>query len=306
MSTTIAEIAAETVITAAFAGVENVTIDAAVAQPLKMAAGLQQGFSLDEVNQAAQDGMIFGGALGAGSGVLRAGVSPSLSKAELLMRPPSLRPDLVELGPAARNGERIPCVGEPIDVASGAMLMTATDLTLPATLPLVFQRTHLSSYRGGVCFGPTWISTLDECVQIDGEGVVFAAADGMRLVYAVPEPGVPTLPVTGPRWPLEWDGKPDGVMTVTDPDAGVSRTFTTPSPPDRSAPSTCPSMLGRTATASASTSNAPRTAFLWACVTPVATTSPSTPTAPASPPCAYSTRPPTPTPRTLCARAGPW
>ncbi|MCX4578069.1 polymorphic toxin type 28 domain-containing protein [Streptomyces sp. NBC_01571] len=230
VSTTIAEIAAETVITAAFAGVENVTIDAAVAQPLKMAAGLQQGFSLDEVNQAAQDGMIFGGALGAGSGVLRAGVSPSLSKAELLMRPPSLRPDLVELGPAARNGERIPCVGEPIDVASGAMLMMATDLTLPATLPLVFQRTHLSSYRGGVCFGPTWISTLDECVQIDGEGVVFAAADGMRLVYGVPEPGVPTLPVTGPRWPLEWDGKPDGVMTVTDPDAGVSRTFTTPFP----------------------------------------------------------------------------
>ncbi|MFI6056383.1 DUF6531 domain-containing protein [Streptomyces violascens] len=228
VSATVAEIVAETVVTAAFAGVENVTIDAAVAQPLNIAAGLQHGFNLDEVNRAAEDGMLYGGALGAGSGVLRAGAK--LSTADLLMRPPSLRPDLVDLGPAARNGERIPCVGEPIDVATGAMLMAATDLTLPATLPLVFQRTHLSSYRGGVCFGPTWISTLDECVQIDGEGVVFAAADGMRLVYPVPKPGVPTLPVTGPRWPLEWDGKPDGVMTVTDPDTGVTRTFTTPFP----------------------------------------------------------------------------
>ncbi|MER0449588.1 polymorphic toxin type 28 domain-containing protein [Streptomyces sp. Edi4] len=228
VSATVAEIVAETVITAAFAGVENVTIDAAVAQPLNMAAGFQHGFNLDEVNRAAEDGMLYGGALGAGSGVLRAGASASM--ADQLMRVPSLRPDLVDLGPAARNGERIPCVGEPIDVATGAMLMTATDLTLPASLPLIFQRTHLSSYRGGVCFGPTWISTLDECVQIDGEGVVFAAADGMRLVYPVPKPGVPTLPVTGPRWPLEWDGKPDGVMTVTDPDTGITRTFTTPFP----------------------------------------------------------------------------
>jgi hypothetical protein len=41
-------------------------------------------------------------------------------------------------------------------VATGAMLMTDTDVMLPASgLPLVFTRTHLSSYRAGVCFGPT-------------------------------------------------------------------------------------------------------------------------------------------------------
>lgn len=50
----------------------------------------------------------------------------------------------------------------------------------------------------------------------------------MRLVYPVPEPDVPTLPVKGARWPLRWDGKPDGVMTITDPDSGVVRTFSTP------------------------------------------------------------------------------
>ncbi|WP_405482223.1 DUF6531 domain-containing protein [Streptomyces sp. NBC_00009] len=231
VSTTVAEIAAGTLIAAAFGGVESVTVDAAVAQPLKMITGLQKGFSLDEVNKAATDGMLYGGALGAGSGVLKAGMEGAFSSTTpLMLRPPSLRPDLVELGPAARKAEGTPCVGEPIDVATGAMLMTQTDLSLPASLPLLFQRTHLSSYRGGVCFGPTWISTLDECVQIDGEGVVFAAADGTRLVYPVPEPGVPALPVKGARWPLEWDGKPDGVMTITDPDTGVARSFSTPFP----------------------------------------------------------------------------
>nr|WP_318202174.1 polymorphic toxin type 17 domain-containing protein [Streptomyces sp. SCL15-4] len=231
VTTTVAEIAAGTLVAAAFGGIESVTVDLAVAQPLKIATGLQDGFSLDEVNQAAKDGMIFGGALGAGGGLLKAGMEGGLADTTpLLLRPPSLRPDLVELGPAARNAERTPCVGEPIDVATGAMLMTQTDLSLPAALPFEFTRTHLSSYRGGVCFGPTWISTLDECLQIDGEGVVFAAADGMRLVYPVPEPGVPTLPVKGPRWPLEWDGTPDGAMTVTDPATGVTRTFAAPVP----------------------------------------------------------------------------
>ncbi|MEU7560939.1 DUF6531 domain-containing protein [Streptomyces eurythermus] len=231
VTTTVAEITAGTLVAAAFGGVESVAVDLAVAQPLKMATGMQHGFSLDEVNQSAKDGMIFGGALGAGGGLLKASMEGGLADTTpLLLRPPSLRPDLVELGPAARNTERTPCVGEPIDVATGAMLMTQTDLTLPGSLPLEFTRTHLSSYRGGVCFGPTWVSTLDECLQIDGEGVVFAAADGMRLVYPVPEPGVPTMPVKGPRWPLEWDGKPDGAMRVTDPATGVTRTFAAPVP----------------------------------------------------------------------------
>ncbi|WP_438827960.1 DUF6531 domain-containing protein [Streptomyces tropicalis] len=215
----------------AFGGVESVTVDLAVAQPLQMATGLQHGFSLDEVNKAAENGMIFGGALGAGGGLLKSSMEGGLADTTpTLLRPASLRPDLVDLGPAARNAEETPCVGEPIDVATGAVLMTQTDLTLPGTLPFRFTRTHLSSYRGGMCFGTTWISTLDECLQIDGEGVVFAAADGMRLVYPVPEPGVPVMPAKGARWPLEWDGKPDGAMTVTDPSTGVVRTFAAPVP----------------------------------------------------------------------------
>ncbi len=229
VSTAVADLAAGTLVAAVFGGLESVTVDVAVAQPMKIAAGMQTGMSLDEINQAARDGMLYGAAFGAGFGVVKNGIDPALAESPFLARPPSLRPDLVELGPAARQAERTPCVGEPIDIATGAMLMTQTDLTLPAVgLPLIFQRTHLSSYRAGLCFGPTWISTLDECVQIDGEGVVFAATDGMRLVYPVPQPGQTVLPLKGARWPLEWDGKPDGVMTITDPATGVVRTFSTP------------------------------------------------------------------------------
>ncbi|MDF3298560.1 DUF6531 domain-containing protein [Streptomyces tropicalis] len=130
----------------AFGGVESVTVDLAVAQPLQMATGLQHGFSQDEVNKAAENGMIFGGALGAGGGLLKSSMEGGLADTTpTLLRPASLRPDLVDLGPAARNAEETPCVGEPIDVATGAMLMTQTDLTLPGTLPFRFTRTHLSS-----------------------------------------------------------------------------------------------------------------------------------------------------------------
>nr|WP_236075855.1 DUF6531 domain-containing protein [Streptomyces coffeae] len=228
----VAVIAAEMLAGAVFTSVLSVTIDAAVVQPVKIALGQQKGFSLEEVNEAAKQGMIDGGIFGAGFGVLKPGVLPK-SRVPFALRPPkvpSIRPNLIEEGAACRGSKACPRVGEPIDVATGAMLMEQTDLTLPGSLPLVFERTHVSSYRGGVCFGPTWVSLLDERVQLDAEGVVFAAADGMRLVYPVPEAGAPVLPKKGARWPLEWDGEPDGVMTVTDPESGVVRTFTRAAP----------------------------------------------------------------------------
>lgn len=169
---------------------------------------------------------------GAGAGVKAARTADELADAAAAARrahPHEARPPGEDAGKAGRKAEDCPCEGEPVDVVTGAMLMQHTDLDLPAAgLPLVFERTHLSSYRAGVTFGPTWMCPLDECLQIDAEGVVFAAADGMRLVYPVPRPDVPVLPVKGARWPLTWDGDPDGVMTVTDPATGVVRTFTGP------------------------------------------------------------------------------
>ncbi|MGQ4516675.1 DUF6531 domain-containing protein [Streptomyces sp. DW26H14] len=232
VSTAVAEVAAGTLVAAAFGSLESVTVDLAVAQPLSVTAGLQKGFSLDEVTEAAKQGAIFGGVFGGAGGAAKA----VLDKSDLFALPgtmPDFRPGVDELGLASRSAKATDCVNDPVDVATGAMLMPQRDLALPGVLALVFERTHLSSYRAGVCFGPSWASTLDECLQIDPEGVVFAAGDGMRLVYPVPEAGGSVLPVKGPRWPLAWDGLPDGVMTLTDPATGVVRTFSTPRPSER-------------------------------------------------------------------------
>lgn len=81
--------------------------------------------------------------------------------------------------------------------------MTQTDVQLAGVLPLVLSRTHVSSYRVGRSFGPSWASTLDQRLEVDADGVCFAAADGMLLFYPVPgTDGRPVLPVEGPRLSL--------------------------------------------------------------------------------------------------------
>ncbi|MFF1676063.1 DUF6531 domain-containing protein [Streptomyces sp. NPDC058256] len=118
------------------------------------------------------------------------------------------------------------CVGgDPIDMVSGEMLMEQTDVELPGLLSLILRRTHLSTYDWGRWFGPSWASTLDERLELDSEGAVFATEGGMLLVYPVPVPGVPVLPAEGPRWPLEWDGAPGAPIRITDPSTGHTRYF---------------------------------------------------------------------------------
>jgi YD repeat-containing protein len=115
--------------------------------------------------------------------------------------------------------------GDPIDLISGEMILTETDVRLPGLLELVIERTHVSSYRCGHWFGRSWASTLDQRLEADGDGLVLATADGMLLVYPVPVPGVPVLPKHGPRWPLTWDGTPGGEIDVTDPVTGRTLHF---------------------------------------------------------------------------------
>ncbi|MGW8695438.1 putative T7SS-secreted protein [Streptomyces eurythermus] len=114
------------------------------------------------------------------------------------------------------------CEKDPVDVATGRMVLAQTDVSLPGVLPLVVERQFESSYRLGGWFGPTWSSTLDQRLEIDAEGVVFVGEDGVTLAYPHPAPGVPTLPGHGPRWPLD---RVDGGYTLTDPESGRVRHF---------------------------------------------------------------------------------
>ncbi|MFG2227743.1 DUF6531 domain-containing protein [Streptomyces sp. NPDC048644] len=116
--------------------------------------------------------------------------------------------------------------GDPIDLVSGEMVLTETDVRLPGLLDLVIERTHLSSYRCGQWFGSSWASTLDQRLEADERGLVLATADdGMLLSYDVPAPDTPALPHHGPRRELRWDGTPAGEIQVTDRGTGHTLHF---------------------------------------------------------------------------------
>lgn len=127
------------------------------------------------------------------------------------------------------GGDKV-CATDPVDVATGEMLLPITDVALPGALPLVLERTHLSSYRYGRWFGPSWASTLDQRLQLDTDGVVFAAADGMRLEYPPPRRDREVLPLRGPRLPLAWSGVPGDPMRISDPRTGHGLVFADPRP----------------------------------------------------------------------------
>ncbi|MDH6128125.1 DUF6531 domain-containing protein [Kitasatospora sp. GP82] len=117
---------------------------------------------------------------------------------------------------------------DPVDIASGEMLLAQTDVELGGALPLLLTRTHISSYRVGGWFGPSWASTLDQRVELDAEGALFAAEDGMVLHYPAPDPDEPVLALEGPRFQLERDPESGTALRITDPRAGVTRYFDLP------------------------------------------------------------------------------
>ncbi|GHF40825.1 hypothetical protein GCM10010218_22800 [Streptomyces mashuensis] len=128
--------------------------------------------------------------------------------------------------------EKKTCATDPVDVATGDMVLPQTDITLPGVLPLVLRRTHLSRYRHGQWFGRSWASTLDERLEVDrvDGGAVWAREDGSLLIY--PElprhPEETILPMEGPRLPLSYGGT-DGAETtyrISDPHTGLTRSFT--------------------------------------------------------------------------------
>ncbi|WP_045305407.1 DUF6531 domain-containing protein [Saccharothrix sp. ST-888] len=115
-------------------------------------------------------------------------------------------------GQRSEGNRRCRTGGDPVDVVSGQMIMSKTDLELPGLLPLVLRRSYASDYCGGQWFGPGWSSTLDQRVQIDDTGIHFAGDDSQILHYPLPAaPGEQVLPLDGARWPLTWDESTDTI-----------------------------------------------------------------------------------------------
>ncbi len=113
---------------------------------------------------------------------------------------------------------------DPVDLATGKVFLSQTDISLPGILPLAFTRKYESSTRIGRHIGPSWSSTIDQRLEIDAEEVVFVTDSGMLLRYAIPETGERVLPKNGPRWPLTRTDQDN--WAVHDPDTGQTRYFT--------------------------------------------------------------------------------
>ncbi|TDC73500.1 putative adhesin [Streptomyces hainanensis] len=124
-----------------------------------------------------------------------------------------------------RGGDNLVCRTDPIDMATGEMVMDAVDVELPGVLPLVVRRHHRTSLREGTWFGRSWASTLDQRLVFDEAGLRFVTADGMILDYPRPMPGEAVMPVEGPRWGLSWDGQPGTPLTIHQRETGQTLHF---------------------------------------------------------------------------------
>ncbi|RSN57985.1 type IV secretion protein Rhs, partial [Actinomadura sp. WAC 06369] len=127
----------------------------------------------------------------------------------------------------ARPTEETPKSGDPISIITGDVLLSQRDVSWQGVLPFVLERTHVSSYRAGRWFGPSWASTLDQALDVDAEGVHFLAADGsVRSYPQVLVPKVVSLPAAGPLHPLTLTA--EGSYTLTVPRTGRTLHFPAP------------------------------------------------------------------------------
>jgi RHS repeat-associated protein len=126
---------------------------------------------------------------------------------------------------APRDPDNVFTGGDPVDVATGDVILRETDVTLPGILPLVLVRSYRSSWRTGRWFGRSWMSSFDQRLMVTADRIVGAFADGRVLTWAYPNGsgGSPMLPVTGEAWPLLRN--PDGSYTVSDPKRGLTWRF---------------------------------------------------------------------------------
>ncbi|WP_406642215.1 RHS repeat-associated core domain-containing protein [Amycolatopsis sp. WGS_07] len=89
-------------------------------------------------------------------------------------------------GENSRSLNKICTTGDPIDVATGQMVMAETDVAFRGALPMVFERAHFSAFRAGGWLGGAWVSTLDERVEVYDDQVWFAGSDGIVQVFPLP------------------------------------------------------------------------------------------------------------------------
>ncbi|MGW1738873.1 DUF6531 domain-containing protein [Nocardia sp. NPDC001965] len=106
---------------------------------------------------------------------------------------PHTRWDRADEPAAARELHTRTTAGDPVDVATGEVLLAETDVLLPGVLAMRLMRIHLSSYTAGRSFGRNWASTLDQRLEVGDQHIAVFGEDGSILLFPYP---CTTTPVT--------------------------------------------------------------------------------------------------------------
>ncbi|MFG1605431.1 RHS repeat domain-containing protein [Actinoplanes sp. NPDC049265] len=125
----------------------------------------------------------------------------------------------------AKTVAQSPTAGR-VDVSTGRVLITATDLELPGELPVRLTRTHRSDLRLGQFLTDGWTSTLDMRVQVENDGPHLVLEDGTLLSYPEPAGSAAAHPRQGPDRPLS--RTPGNGFAVADPESGWTWWFAAP------------------------------------------------------------------------------
>ncbi|OXM49394.1 rhs protein [Amycolatopsis thailandensis] len=113
--------------------------------------------------------------------------------------------------------------GDPIDIATGEVVMVQDDLSLAGPLPIRIRRTHMSSYREGTGFGPSWASTADLRLEFTADHAHFFSDDGTVMMFPRPLPGLPMESLAGPSRVLMVDEA--GLYRLVTWDSGITLCF---------------------------------------------------------------------------------
>ncbi|MFD0630345.1 DUF6531 domain-containing protein [Catenulispora yoronensis] len=126
----------------------------------------------------------------------------------------------------AEGGKTSYCERDPIDVVSGWMLSSKTDVALPGVLPVELRRSYSSGYTTGRLFGPGWSSTLDQRIAVNAAGIHFAGDDAQTVQFPIPDAAEAVRPDRGRLLSLVWDRDLDEIR-ISDPDTRWTLHFPT-------------------------------------------------------------------------------
>ncbi len=102
--------------------------------------------------------------------------------------------------------------GDPIDVASGQLLDTRTDIYIPGTIPLEFTRTYRKGAFGLI--GRDWAGTWARNLRLDGETALYQDEEGRIVTFHTPFDEIDSGHTRVPH--LELMGRKDGEIFLYD------------------------------------------------------------------------------------------